>query len=159
IVLSATAFGGLIYGLSSIGESTEGHAAVPPVVPLVVGAAALTVFVWRQLGLQRRDAALLDLRPFLSRTFSVGVGMMLISMGALFGTLILLPIYLQNVLGLTTLETGLVLLPGGLAMGLIAPIIGRLFDRFGPRPLVIPGAFVVAAALALLNLLEESSSA
>lgn len=157
IVLSATAFGGLIYGLSSIGESTEGHAAVPPVVPLVVGAAALTVFVWRQLGLQRRDAALLDLRPFLSRTFSVGVGMMLISMGALFGTLILLPIFLQNVMGLTTLETGLVLLPGGLTMGLIAPFVGRLFDRVGPRPLVVPGSVVVATSLGLMTLLSAGS--
>ena len=157
IVLSATAFGGLIYGLSSIGEATEGHAAVPPAVPLVVGAAALAVFVWRQLGLQRRDAALLDLRPFRSRTFSVGVGMMLISMGALFGTLILLPIFLQNVMGLSTLETGLVLLPGGLTMGLIAPLVGRLFDRVGPRPLVVPGSVVVATALGLMTLLGAGS--
>ncbi|WP_324651064.1 MDR family MFS transporter [Georgenia sp. H159] len=157
ILLSATAFGGLIYGLSSIGESTEGRAAVPPVVPLVVGAAALTVFVWRQVGLQRTDAALLDLRPFRSRTFSVGVGMMLISMGALFGTLILLPIFLQNVMGLTTLETGLVLLPGGLTMGLIAPFVGRLFDRVGPRPLVVPGSIVVATALGSMTLLSAQS--
>jgi len=157
IVLSATAFGTLIYGLSSIGEATEGHAAVPPVVPLVVGAAALTMFVWRQLLLQRRDVALLDLRPFRSRTFTVGVVMMLISMGALFGTLILLPIFLQNVMGMTTLETGLVLLPGGLTMGLIAPVVGRLFDRVGPRPLVVPGSIVVAAALGMMTLLHATS--
>lgn len=160
VVLSALTFGGLIYGLSSIGEAAAGSGTpLPPAVPIAIGALALLLFVRRQLVLQRGDAALMDLRPFRNRTFVVGVVMMLISMGALFGTLILLPIYLQNVLGLTTLETGLVLLPGGLAMGLIAPIIGRLFDRFGPRPLVIPGAFVVAAALALLNLLDESSSA
>ena len=157
IVLSAAAFGGLIYGLSSIGESTEGHAAVPPAVPLVIGAAALTLFVWRQLGLQRRDIALLDLRPFRSRTFTVGVVMMLISMGALFGTIILLPLLLQNVMGLTTLETGLVLLPGGLTMGLIAPLVGRLFDRVGPRPLVVPGSVVVATALGMMTLLSAAS--
>lgn len=160
VVLSALTFGGLIYGLSSIGESAAGGGTpLPPAVPIAVGVVALGLFVRRQLVLQRGDAALMDLRPFRNRTFVVGVVMMLISMGALFGTLILLPIYLQNVLDLTTLETGLVLLPGGLAMGLIAPIIGRLFDRFGPRPLVIPGAFVVATALALLNLLDEHSAA
>ncbi|WP_026931070.1 MDR family MFS transporter [Glycomyces tenuis] len=159
--LSALTFGGLIYGLSSIGEAAAepGGTPLPPAVPIVIGAAALVLFVRRQLTLQRSDAALMDLRPFRNRAFVVGVVMMLISMGALFGTLILLPIYLQNVLGLTTLETGLVLLPGGLAMGLIAPVIGRLFDRFGPRPLVIPGSIVVASALGLLNLLDESSSA
>ncbi|WP_413452872.1 MDR family MFS transporter [Georgenia phoenicis] len=157
IVLSALAFGGTIYGLSSIGEAVEGGAAVSPAVPLAVGVLALALFTWRQLGLQREDAALLDLRPFRSRTFTVSLLMMLISMGALFGTLILLPIFLQNVMELSTLETGLVLLPGGLTMGLIAPIIGRLYDRVGPRPLVIPGSVVVATALGLMTLLSAGS--
>ena len=157
IVLSATAFGSLIYGLSSIGESTEGRAAIPPAIPLAIGAIALALFVWRQLGLQRRDIALLDLRPFKSRTFTVGVVMMLISMGALFGTLILLPIFLQNVMGLSTLDTGLILLPGGLIMGLIAPFVGRLFDRIGPRPLVVPGSVLVATALGAMTLLRADS--
>ena len=54
-------------------------------------------------------------------------------MAALFGTIILLPIYLQNVLGLDPLYTGLLLLPGGLIMGLFGPTVGRLYDRFGPH--------------------------
>ena len=158
IALSALAFGGLIYGLSSIGEATEGHAPIPPALPIAAGALALVLFVFRQSRLQRDGAALLDLRPFRVRAFSLGVVVMLVSMGALFGTLILLPIYLQNVLGLTTLDTGLMLLPGGLAMGLIAPVIGRLFDRFGPLPLVIPGTFTITGSLALMTLLDESST-
>src|SRR5699024_3831213 len=116
------------------------------------------LFTWRQLGLQRQDAALLDLRPFRSRTFTVSLLMMLISMGALFGTLILLPIFLQNVMELSTLQTGLVLLPGGLTMGLIAPVVGRLYDRIGPRPLVIPGSVVVATALGLMTLISAGSA-
>jgi DHA2 family lincomycin resistance protein-like MFS transporter len=145
VVLSALAFGGLIYGLSSVGESASGHTPVPPWLPLVVGAVALVAFVTRQLVL--RDRALLDLRTFTSRTFSVAVLLVAVTMMALFGTLILLPIYLQSVLGLSTLETGLMLLPGGLAMGLLAPIVGRLYDRFGPRPLIAPGAAAASAAL------------
>src|SRR5699024_8130945 len=121
------------------------------------GVITLVLFIWRQVLLQRTDAALLDLRPFRSRPFSVGISMMLISMGALFGTLILLPIYLQNVMGLTTLQTGLVLFPGGLSMGLLAPLVGRLFDKIGPRPLVIPGSMVVAAALGLMTRLTPTS--
>ncbi|WP_241005221.1 DHA2 family efflux MFS transporter permease subunit [Nocardioides sp. zg-1228] len=145
VVLSALAFGGLIYGLSSIGESATGHTPVPVWLPLVLGGLALVTFVARQLRL--RDRALLDLRAFRVRAFSVAVLLVAVSMMALFGTLILIPLYLQNVLGLSVLNTGLLLLPGGLTMGLLAPIVGRLFDRVGPRPLVAPGAALVSAAL------------
>lgn len=147
LVLSALAFGGLIYGLSSIGEAATGHAPVPVWIPIVVGALSLVGFVFRQLSLQRQDRALLDLRTFTSRSFSLAVVLVVVAMGAMFGTLVLLPIYLQQVLGLSTLETGLMLLPGGVLMGAIAPIVGSLFDRFGPRPLVLPGMVVAAAAL------------
>ena len=65
--------------------------------------------------------------------------MLAISMMALFGTIILLPLYMQNVLGLDALQTGLLLLPGGLLMGLLGPFVGRLYDRFGPTVLRGPG--------------------
>lgn len=114
------------------------------------------LFVIRQLRLE--DRALLDLRAFRTSTFSVAVGLVVVTMMALFGTLILLPIYLQTVLGRSTLETGLVLLPGGLAMGLLAPVVGRLFDRHGPRPLVAPGAVVASVALWAMSLLGQDTS-
>lgn len=149
VVLSAIGFAGLIYGLSSIGESATGDTLVAPWIPVLVGVVALAVFVRRQL--QLRDRALLDLRAFASRTFSVAVLLVVAAMMALFGTLILLPIMLQDVLGLTTLETGLVLLPGGATMGLMAPLVGRAFDRVGPRPLVPPGALLASVALWLMS--------
>ncbi|NLV80985.1 MAG: multidrug efflux MFS transporter, partial [Rhodococcus sp.] len=71
---------------------------------------------------------------------------------------ILLPLYMQNVRGLDTLTTGLLLLPGGLAMGLLSPFVGRLYDRVGARPLVIPGTIVVSASLWLMTLLDAGSS-
>ncbi|MDD7961835.1 MDR family MFS transporter [Microbacterium sp. NE1TT3] len=147
VVLSALGFGGLIFGLSSIGESASGHAPIPVWIPLVVGALSLAAFVVRQLALQKSDAALLDLRTFRSRAFSLAVVLVVVVMSALFGSLILLPLYLQQVLGLDTLTVGLMLLPGGVLMGVIAPIVGALFDRFGPTPLVIPGMIVAAGAL------------
>jgi DHA2 family lincomycin resistance protein-like MFS transporter len=138
VILSAFGFGGVVYGLSNLGAG---------VIPLAVGVVALVLFVIRQLVLQRRDAALLDLRTFTSRTFSFAIGMIVISMMALFGTIILLPIYLQNVLGLDTLTTGLLMLPGGLAMGLLAPSVGRIYDRNGPTALVVSGSVIVSAVL------------
>ena len=156
VVLSALAFGGLIYGLSSIGEAAAGETPVEPWIPVAVGAVALVLFVWRQLSLE--DRALLDLRTFAHRTFTIAAGLVAVSMMALFGTLILLPIYLQTVLGLTTLETGLVLLPGGLVMGLLAPVVGRLFDQYGPRPLVAPGAAVTSVALWSMSMFDTSTT-
>ena len=67
---------------------------------------------------------------------------------AMLGSMILLPLYLQNIRGLSALQTGLLVMPGGLAMGLLGPTVGRLFDRFGGRVLVIPGAIGITLALA-----------
>jgi DHA2 family lincomycin resistance protein-like MFS transporter len=159
IVLSTLAFGGLIYGLSSMGEAAEGNALMPIWIPLTVGVLALAAFIFRQLKLQRTDQAVLDLRTFKSRSFVVSIIMVSVSMMALFGSLVILPLYLQNVLELGTLETGLLLLPGGVLMGILSPIVGRLFDRVGPRPLVIPGAFIVSAALwGMTTMLHEGTS-
>ncbi|MEO5533721.1 MAG: DHA2 family efflux MFS transporter permease subunit [Pseudolysinimonas sp.] len=146
VILSAVGFSGLVYGLSSIGEAADGAALVAPWIPLVVGAAFLLLFVVRQLSLQRRDAAFLDLRAFTARTFSISLGMLAIGMLSLFGMVIVLPIYLRYALHLETWVIGLSLLPGGLLMGLLGPVVGRLYDRYGPRPLVVPGAIMVSLA-------------
>jgi MFS transporter, DHA2 family, lincomycin resistance protein len=157
VLLSALAFGGLVFGLSGVGEAARGEALVNPWLPTAVGAAAMTLFVHRQLRLQRDGRALLDLRPLAHRPFLVSMVLVVLSMMSLFGALILLPLFLQNVLGATAFVTGLVVLPGGLVMGLLGPVVGRLYDRIGARPLVIPGAVVLAAALWALTALGASS--
>src|SRR5699024_2898091 len=112
--------------------------------------------VWRQLAL--KDNALLDVRAFASPTFTVALVLMLIAMMSLFGVLILLPIYMQQVLGSTTLEAGLVLLPGGLVMGVLGWFVGRLYDKVGPRPLIIPGSILASAGLWGMTTLGADSS-
>ncbi|HTW74319.1 MAG TPA: DHA2 family efflux MFS transporter permease subunit [Steroidobacteraceae bacterium] len=152
VVLSALGFGGIVYGLSGIGGAAA-PGALPPWMVLAGGAAGLLCFSLRQLSLQRHDRALLDLRTFGSRNFAAAVLLMAIMMMALFGTIILLPIYLQNVLGLGILQTGLLLLPGGLLMGLLSPPVGRLYDRIGPGRLLVPGVILVSAVLWAMTLL------
>jgi DHA2 family lincomycin resistance protein-like MFS transporter len=147
VILSALAFSALVFGLSQIGSAAVGEAAIQPSAPIVVGLATLGFFVWRQIVLQRTDSALLDLRTFLSRDFAVSVAMMTAAMVSLFGTFIVLPQFARYTLGLDPLWVGAILLPGGLLMGLAGPTVGRLYDRFGPRPLVIPGSVGLAAAL------------
>lgn len=144
VILSVPAFGGLVFGLSRL--SANGLNA-QTVAILVIAVLALVCFTMLQLRLQKKDHALLDLRTFSYRPFTLSLSLMILAMVALFGVIILLPMYLQNVRGLDTLATGLMLLPGGLLMGLLAPFVGRLFDKVGPRPLVIPGAVILTLVL------------
>jgi DHA2 family lincomycin resistance protein-like MFS transporter len=157
VILAAFGFGGLIYGLSNLGEAAAHAGAAAGWVPLGIGVVVLAGFVVRQLSLQKTDRALLDLRTFTSSTFTVSTIMLAISMMALFGTIILLPIFVQTVLGMSVLTSGLLLLPGGLLMGVMAPFVGRAFDRVGPRPLLIPGSLLVSIVFLALSQLTENS--
>ncbi|GHE38006.1 MFS transporter [Streptosporangium violaceochromogenes] len=143
VVTAALGFGGLVYGLSQFEGGDVGFAAAI----VAIGLLAIAVFVVRQLSLQKRDAPLMDLRTLRHRTYTVALIMMSVAFMAMLGSMILLPLYLQNVRGLSALETGLLVMPGGLAMGLLGPTVGRLFDRFGGRVLVVPGAIGIMLAL------------
>jgi DHA2 family lincomycin resistance protein-like MFS transporter len=156
VVLTVPAFGGLVYGLSQIGGGRGGPGA-PAVAALAVGVVALLAFVLRQIRLQKSDAPLLDLRAFRFRMFTVSVLLLVVAMVALFGAVILLPLYLQEIRGLKSLETGLALLPGGLAMGLLGPFIGRLFDKVGPLPLTVTGSVLMVASLWQFSLLDAGT--
>ncbi|MDR2321644.1 MDR family MFS transporter [Microbacterium sp. NPDC089698] len=148
IVLSAFGFGGLVFGLSQIGAlAGGGGTAAPLVISLIVGVVGLVAFLWRQVVLQRKDDALLDLRVFASRDFTLSMVQMFLLSLAFFGTLTVIPLFLQKALGLETTEAGLVLLPGALAMGLLGPVIGRIYDSRGTKILLIPGSILTAASL------------
>jgi len=87
----------------------------------------------------------------------VSVLLLVVAMMALFGGVILLPLYLQNVLHLQPMETGLALLPGGLAMGLLGPVVGRLFDKIGPLPLTVTGSILLVLTLWQFSMLTADS--
>ncbi len=158
IVLSAVGFGALVYGLSGLGEGGRSTHTVPPAVVTAVGVLALVAFVVRQLRLQRGGEPLLDLRTLTFAPFAIALGLMCLTFMAMMGAMILLPLYLQDVLGLSTLMTGLLLMPGGLVMGLLGPVVGRAYDRFGAPRLVVPGAVVMAVTLALFTRVGQDTS-
>lgn len=147
VLLAAVGFGGFVYGVSLAGESPGAWRDAGVLTPTVLGVASVVVFIRRQLALQRSDNPLLDLRVFRFPMFALSVGLFMIVMMALFGSMILLPIYLQNIRGFGSLETGLFLLPGGALMGLAAPFVGKLFDRSGPVPLTTIGAALLTLIL------------
>jgi DHA2 family lincomycin resistance protein-like MFS transporter len=157
VALSIPAFGGLVFGLSRIGEAGSSAALAVAVTALALGVVCLGLFGWRQLVLQRGGFPLLDLRVFRYPMFRVGVALLALTMMGLFGVIILLPIYLQNIRGLGSLSTGLLLLPGGLMMGLLAPSVGRIFDRYGPRALSTIGAALVTLTLWRLSAVDPGT--
>lgn len=157
VPLSAIAFAGLVFGLSELGAPGHGGQAVPAWVPLGAGAVAMVLFGARQLRLQRDDRAFLDLRPFTYRRFSVSVGLVVIGFTGLFGAIIMVPLYVQDVLGKSALVAGLTSLPGGLLMGLAGPLVGRVYDRHGARRLVVPGSFLLFASLCGFALLSAAT--
>jgi DHA2 family lincomycin resistance protein-like MFS transporter len=158
VVLTIPAFGGVVYGLSQIGGGQDGQGPrTIAIAALAIGVASLAVFVLRQVRLQKAEAPLLDLRAFNFRMFTVSVLLMVVAMMALFGGVILLPLYLQEIRGLHSLETGLALLPGGLAMGLLGPVIGRIFDKVGPLPLTLSGSVLMVLALWQFSMLDAGT--
>ena len=153
--LAVAGFGGLVYGLSLVGDATV--AFWEPYLALGVGVAGLVAFVARQLVLQKRDAALLDLRTFTFPTFTLSLLLMALAMMGLFGTIITLPLLLQRAFGMAPLQVGLLMLPGGVLMGVLGPVVGRLYDRVGPRVLLVPALAVVAVVFAMLSTLRTDT--
>ncbi|MGN7977018.1 MDR family MFS transporter [Microbacterium sp. 22195] len=158
IVLSAFGFGGLVFGLSQIGGLGNGASWMPMAIALAVGVVGLGLFLWRQVVLQKEDDALLDLRVFASRDFSLSMAQMFLLSLAFFGSITVIPLFLQDALQLKALDAGLVVLPGALAMGLLGPVIGRIYDSHGTRILLIPGSILAAAMLWLFTTLSTGSS-
>ena len=157
IILSAFGFGGLVFGLSQIGGhgpqsgAAETMSTTTLIVAFVIGGASLLLFGIRQVRLQKEDDALLDLRVFRSRNFSLAIAQMAVLSMVFFGVLTVLPLYLQDSVGISPLETGLAILPGSILMGIAGPFVGRIYDARGTRVLLIPGAAIAIAMLWMMS--------
>lgn len=138
IALCSLGLLGLLYGLATITSSSN---IAVSVALIVVGAILLVLFVRRQLSL---EVPLLKVDVLKSHRYAIVVALVALLQAALVGTGVLLPIYLQNLLGVSALETGLIMLPGAVLGAIMGFFAGRLFDRFGARRVAIPGALVSA---------------
>ncbi|OKP93211.1 multidrug MFS transporter [Paenibacillus sp. P3E] len=155
MALSSLGFGGVLYGFSVSGSKGWGSTEV--LISLGIGCIALGLFVWRQLTM---DNPLLELRVFTSPSFTLATAISMILMIIMLSAQLLLPIYMQTMLGYTALKSGLMLLPGAILMGVMSPVAGKLFDKMGARMLVIIGlSLTVVSALLFSNLTEHTSYA
>ncbi|WEE35628.1 DHA2 family efflux MFS transporter permease subunit [Lactiplantibacillus paraplantarum] len=141
LVLSSFGFGLFLLGFTNV--STAGWIDWWSVdVPIVVGIIIIAGFVWRQLTIEH---PFLDLRVFKSWNFSITTVTTTMAMMAMMGVEMMLPTYLQNVHGMTALDSGLTLLPGALFIGILSPIAGILYSKAGIKRLAI-AAFVILIA-------------
>lgn len=139
LFLSMTGFGMLLYSFSMIGNS--GRLSVAETIIFLVGFFLIALFVRRQLAVK---SPLIEVRVFKNRTFTLTAILSAISNISMLGVELVMPLYLQNVHGVSALVSGVILLPGALVMAVINPISGRLFDKYGIFKLSLVGYAILA---------------
>jgi len=153
IILSSVGFGSFLYGFSIASEKGWGS---PIVMTMIgVGIVVIGLFIWRQLVL---ETPMLEFRIFKYRTFTLAIVITMTVMISLIGAETLLPLFMQNVLQFTPLESGLMLLPGAIVIGIMSPITGRLFDRFGAKWLALIGLSIVTVTTFMFTRLSLETS-
>ncbi|HCZ0116545.1 TPA: DHA2 family efflux MFS transporter permease subunit [Staphylococcus aureus] len=141
IIFSTIGFGALLYGFSETGN--KGWGSVEIETMFAIGIIFIILFVIREL---RMKAPMLNLEVLKFPTFTLTTVINMVVMMSLYGGMILLPMYLQNLRGFSALDSGLLLLPGSLIMGLLGPFAGKLLDTIGLKPLAIFGIAVMTYA-------------
>ncbi|MEG9298503.1 MDR family MFS transporter [Mangrovibacillus sp. Mu-81] len=154
IILSSVGIAGIVYGFSSAGEAGEGFTSLKILTIIIVSAASLLLFVLRQLKLEE---PLLDVRVFKYKSYARGVILFIIVIMAMFASEIVMPMYLQGPLGYSAKVAGLLLLPGALLNGLMSPVMGSLFDKYGPRKLIIPGTVVLTGVIVFYSNISQTT--
>ncbi|WP_066187106.1 MULTISPECIES: MDR family MFS transporter [Gracilibacillus] len=155
IILSTLGFGGLLYGFSMAGDVNHSWGSPMVYVPLIVGGITLLIFIRRQLQLEK---PILEFRIFQYRMFTLTTAIGMISFLAMIGGAIILPLMMQNYLGYNAVESGLALLPGAVLMGLMNPVTGRLFDKFGGKWLAISGLALISVTTFMFSVLTPETT-
>ncbi|MBS4175091.1 DHA2 family efflux MFS transporter permease subunit [Bacillus sp. FJAT-49736] len=139
VILSTIGFGGIVYGVSIAGDL--GWTSTTVIGTIIIGLAALLLFGLRQT---KMEIPMMNLNAFRYPLFVLGVVMGFITFFNMLSMLVILPMYMQIALLIAAFTTGLILLPGSLLNCILAPSIGRLFDKYGPKAVITPGTILVA---------------
>ncbi|MBX6771163.1 MAG: DHA2 family efflux MFS transporter permease subunit [Chloroflexi bacterium] len=153
ILLAAIGNASLLLGIDN--GPTDGWGSTWVVAELVIGVLCLAAFVVVEL---RAQQPLLELRLFRIVNFSTAIFVTLIVQIGLFGATFLLPVFLQNLRGLGAMQTGMLLIPQAITVALVMPISGRIFDRFGPTVILVPGLALLTFATYLFTNLNLNTS-
>jgi MFS transporter, DHA2 family, lincomycin resistance protein len=154
VLLSTIGFGGVVFGFSKAGEGSEGWSSMVVITSIAIGVVALVLFILRQ----NISDPMLNLSVFKYPMYVIGMLLIMFCMLISMSSTIILPMFLQTGKGMSVLITGLMLLPGSVLSGLIQPYVGRLFDKYGPKWLVIPGLILLIAMLWFFTTMSPASS-
>ncbi|MCA0987481.1 MDR family MFS transporter [Guptibacillus algicola] len=149
LVLSSAGFGGILYGFSSAGS--KGWDSPHVTVTLAVGVISLVTFIVRQSKLER---PMLNFTIFKYPMFALSSSITMVINMALFSGMLLLPIYVQTIRGISPFDAGIMMLPGALVMAFMSPITGRLFDKYGGRVLAMTGLTITVVTTYLFSTLS-----
>ncbi|QTQ08691.1 DHA2 family efflux MFS transporter permease subunit [Macrococcoides canis] len=153
VIFSSLGFGSLLYGFSEAGNKGWDSGIV--ITTMIIGLIFVLLFVYREISMK---APMMDLRALKYTGFSFTLLINVIVTMSLFGGMLLLPVYLQSIRGFSPLDSGLLLLPGSLLMGLMGPVSGRLLDKFGIKPIAIFGLLIMTYATWELTKLSMDTS-
>ena len=154
LVLMATGLPLFTYGLAEVGTlGTFGSAKV--IVPIVAGLALIVAFVLHAL---RAKRPLLELHLYRRPTFSAAALCMFLVAAAMFGSMILFPLYWQQIRHQSVIDTGMLSAPQGLGMALVMPFAGKLTDRHGGGALALLGVFLTTVFTLPLALIGAHTS-
>lgn len=134
-VESIFAFGGITLGIGNI--TSYGLVSVQAGIPLLIGIAACTFFMIRQCRLEK---PFLDVKILSNRCYAVSVISSMVLYFVMMGSSVMMPLYVQSVMGYSAVVSGLVTLPGSLATALVSPFAGSLYDKMGIRKIFIIGS-------------------
>ncbi|MDU9418287.1 DHA2 family efflux MFS transporter permease subunit [Staphylococcus lloydii] len=153
IIFSTIGFGALLYGFSEAGNKSWTSPVI--IVSFIIGVIFIIAFVIRELTMRM---PMLNLEVLKYSGFTLTTVINMIVTMSLFGGMILLPLYLQNLRGFTPVQSGLLLLPGAIIMGIMGPIAGRLLDAIGIKPLAIIGTAIMTYATYELTKLNMNTT-
>ncbi|MGI2292969.1 MDR family MFS transporter [Paenibacillus sp. GXUN7292] len=153
VLLSSIGFGGMLYGFSA--ASSAGWSDITVYGTIAIGAVAIIAFVIRQFKLKE---PLLNLTVYKYPMFALSSIISVVNAAAMFSGMILTPAYVQSVRGITPFDSGLMMLPGAIVMGIMSPITGKLFDKFGPRVLGFVGLSITTLTTYMLSHLQVDTS-
>lgn len=152
-LFSTCGFASLLYGLGIVGD--KGWSDGEVVFFIMAGIWFLCLFVWIELTVAE---PMMDLRLMKNSVYALSMAITGISSVIMFSSLFLLPVFLQNISGLSAMQTGLILLPQGLVMGIMMPISGYIFDKMGAKWLTIIGLSITTFSLYLMTFLNTDTS-
>ncbi|MDS0526011.1 DHA2 family efflux MFS transporter permease subunit [Clostridium sp. SHJSY1] len=151
IFFSAIAFGGIVYGFSTSGDT--GWSDLKVIFSIGIGILSMVAFVYRQLNLKN---PLIHVSIFKYPMFSVGVAIVMISMMTVLAAGFLLPLLLQKSLKFSSLIAALAMLPGAIMNGIMSPITGKILDKYGPKILLSTGFLLLTSTLIVFSFINNT---